>query len=231
MESKKPLEILIVEDGQLYDTFPERLSKTLRDRGYLIGNIEVMTEFTHKDGILLPKYDVVISDLGFPAYTTLSENEVKKLAEYHKEELKKVSSSFEEFGESASIAYVVRRLVEELDEDQPTIYKLLAKESQGAGFLVVGSEAKKRNRKVSFYTNDLGHAVYTVPLGIITGLITAEEIQDIIDKSPEEEVPLFYPFFIRFLKASKDGRFMVGSKKEFENWIKAVETAIKYQTK
>lgn len=219
------MKVLIVEDGGFDSwtfgkaaiaTFPERLKKALGKKGYEDVEITVKTEWNAQDGVLLPIFDVVVSDLYFPTDCQLSEEEIKGLATKRKRELLEVLDQVKDAKSSQGYRYFLPIKIEDLLQGEIGSF---VEDSKSAGFYVIGTQAESQGRKITFYTDDLGHTYVTLPIAILKGLITPGEIRNVITADLRD----------KGFRASDDGRLIVGAKRVFDNWVKALEVAIKSQ--
>lgn len=224
----KNTEILKTSDGRTFiiekltdQTFSERLKIHLSELGYNIGKINLKKEWNLEDEPLISNYDVILSDLEFPTNHRLSKEEIKELSEKHKSELGELYKTLSEKLSGTSLLGKIEALLGKNSGED--IYESLSRNSEDAGFLPIGYQTRDKNRGITFYTRDLNHAFITLPLGIISGLISPQDISDVIpiDFSRDRSYPE--------LRVSKSGKLAVGSKVKFDNWVKALETAIKYQ--
>jgi hypothetical protein len=230
-EIKKPLEILVVEDCKFAsgENFLKRLAGALREKGYSIYKINIKDSWTPKDESLLSNYDVIVSDLGFPTDYHLSKEEISDLVVKNKEKLKECS---DKMLNSEYVAEVVKRGFEKYYKDPSFIIDCIHKRGD-YGFLPIGLQAKKQNKKVSFYTEDPPHAMRHFVLGLGAEIFNPKEIVDLLNA---------YKF--PGVTVSENKRLMIGEKQPrlnvfpittegeaFNNWYKVLETAIKYQTK
>ena len=196
-----------------YFTFCQRLENALRGKGYVL-SLSFRRRWDIEDRDSLDGYEVVICDLGFPTNERLNESEVEELCRIHEKEL---NSTFEVLRREIGIRYTLTVAFRELCRHSLEEIRKIAENSPECGFHLVAKHA--RQKKVSFYTTDLGHAYDTLPLGIITGVFAPQDIEEVIGKGIDD---------LNFRK-SKNGKLFVGLKKKFDNWVRCVEAAIESQ--
>jgi hypothetical protein len=254
MESKK-LKIFVVDD----EKYPQKKSKEIVDaltrKGCLIDKIDFKEMWKSGDESLLPEYDVIISDLGFPTDYRIGPEDkelILKNAIKYKElvDLIKPSKNYttngwkEKFERYKDINDIINNEFDWLVNDEEhkkhwgDYYE--SSEAKTNGFVPVARAAKQLGKKISFFTNDLSHAAYAYRfhVGLGLGIFTPEELASLINNYNAR----WDDITSKQLVTSDNLRLMMGFKEErmihwhpediiFGNWIKAIETAIKYQTK
>jgi len=209
------------EDLKTYNLIPKRLEKALKEKGY-DANITIERDWNEGKKVLLPNYDVIISDLGFPGDLKLSKEEVENLVKEKKKEIEKAYNAVIHHPWLYPPKYSLGVNLQDLAFDRSDVYESLAKKSENYGFLRLGNHAKELRRKITFYTDGLGHAHTSIPLGLITGLITPEEFEDVANANIDG---------MNKLSFSRSKRLCAGYKYIFENWVNVIEESIKYQMK
>lgn len=262
-EKEKGLKILIAEDCgfdavgayqysiqerkeiEEYRTFPIRLTEALKNKGYQISKVTVIPEWKKENNILLPNYDVIISDFQFPTDCDLSLEEIlqqPEIQEKMEEKLKSFQNLLMKYAEEYGRDDYHKESLKQEAEERIRRMKYQGDEwyfwKKGKeGFLPLGLEAKKIGKKVTYFTSKPGHGFGGFVVGMLYDLFAPEDAAETMAATWGEE---------RFLRdynifSSKKGNLLVGKKEVgdmeedrkacFNNWIKAVEIATEYQTK